>query len=155
MLFLHIDVRMAFRTEHNLVRPVDRGTLVRDTKIMVIVMTRGAGGSIFVGALQGHTVNASSELAGRLLVTPSAVDPLKLLLVRQGRDIRMAFHASQRFVDRIAQFLPVKMDYFFLTFFGFPVSRSLVTGNAGGILDCRRKGTGEENEGQTQGENKQ
>jgi hypothetical protein len=149
MLLLHLDVRMTSRAEHYLVRPVDRGTLVQDTKNTVVAVTRGAGGGILVGALQGHTVNASSELEGRLLVTPSAVDPLKCFFVRQGRDVRMTFQAPQRFVDRIVQFLPTKMDYFFFTLFRFPVSRFFVTGNTGRILDCRQKRPGEENENQT------
>jgi hypothetical protein len=51
-------------------------------------------------------------------------------------------------VDGIAQFLPVKMDCFFLAFFRFPVSWSLMTGNAGRILDSGQKRPGEEYEGQ-------
>jgi len=87
MLFLHLESVWHF-AQSVTVCPVDRERWSRYEEYGD-AMARGAGGSIFVGR-SGHTVNALPT-GGRLLVTPSAVDPLKLFFVRQGRDVRMTF----------------------------------------------------------------
>ena len=84
MLLLHFYIRMTLRTEHYLVRPIDRRTLVRDTKDAMASVTRGTGWSILVFALQGRAVNAPFEAEGCLPVTSAAIDPPKPLLVGHG-----------------------------------------------------------------------
>jgi len=84
MLLLHFYIRMTLRTERYLVRPIDRGTLIGDTKDVMASVTRGTRWSILVFALQGYAVNAPFELEGCLMVASAAIDPPKLLLVGHG-----------------------------------------------------------------------
>jgi hypothetical protein len=81
MLLLHFYIRMTLGTERYLVRPIDRGTLVRDTKDAMASVTRGTGWSILITTLQGLAVIAPFEPEGCLPVTSAAIDTPKLLLV--------------------------------------------------------------------------
>ena len=99
MLLLHLHIRMALCAQHDLVRLIDRRTLVRDTEDVMSAVTGGTGRGIFIAALESSAMDSSFELEGCFPVAPGTIDRPELLLVRQDRCVCVTIRAPQSLVD--------------------------------------------------------